>query len=178
MSDLRCCRFCYEAVTSNHAINLFSQKSNLVNLSSRLSELLQLPVSLSDGLSPYTCRLCRDRLLNLKRKLANTRDTIRGIYEHASRESQSQLSKKRTKETSGNFGVSPSTAKNQPPRKKIAACRTLFPQGAKHDIIKYQYVDSKLTDLNTISTSEVTSSLYCGAQTSTTNPQSQEQQSW
>ena len=118
MTDLRCCRFCYKAVTSNRAINLFSPKSNLVNLSSRLSELLQLPVSLSDGLSPYTCQLCRDRLLNLERKLADTRVTMRGIYEHANRESQSQLSKKRTKETSRNFGVSPSTAKKSATKEK------------------------------------------------------------
>ena len=70
MTDLQCCRFCYEAVTSNHAINLFFQKSNLVNLSSRLSELLQLPVSLTDGFSPYTCRLCRDSLLRERKNKA------------------------------------------------------------------------------------------------------------
>lgn len=74
MSDLRCCRFSLETIPSKHAANiLFFKNSDSTNLSARLSDLVQLPGLPSDGLSPYTCRLYRDRLLSMERKLAKVR---------------------------------------------------------------------------------------------------------
>lgn len=133
MSDLHCCRFCLETIPSKHAINLFSKNSNSVNLSGRMSDLIKLPVLPTDGLSPYTCRLCRDRLLTIERKLVEAREMIKSMYQRAHLQAQTgratMCTLKRPKETSGTVGVSPATAKNRPPSKRSALRRTLFPQG-------------------------------------------------
>ena len=139
--DLRCCRFCSEAVASKHSIGLFTNQAALSNLTTRLSTLLQLPISENDGLSSYSCRQCRDSLLNLERKLADTRNRVRAIYQRMSGKIsmaplvQNSVSDhgavKRTKDTSGGPGVSPATSKARPPSKRLTVSRTLFPQGMK-----------------------------------------------
>ena len=135
--DLRTCRFCADQVPSKHTVGLFTNQAALINLTTRFSTLLQLPVSSNDGLSKYCCRHCRDSLVNLERKLTDTRNRVRVVYQHAGIVTNTTMevpkrdlgTLKRAKDTSGGPGVSPATAKARPPCKKTAVSRTLFPPG-------------------------------------------------
>ena len=141
--DTRRCRFCGEVVSSNHSVGLFTTQANFDNLTAKLSVLLQLPISVDDGLSKFACRLCRNSLKSLEEKLAAKRSAVRAVYQRAgyvpgvARISLVQIppnrgcsTLKRPKDTSGGAGVSPATAKARPPSKRPTVSRTLFPQGS------------------------------------------------
>lgn len=151
--DVRRCRFCGEVVSSKHSVGLFTPQANFDNLAARLGLLLQLPVSANDGLSKFTCRLCRGSLENLEAKLAAKRSAVRAVYQRAgyvtgvARISLAQIppnqgssTLKRPKDTSGGPGVSPATAKARPPSKRPTVSRTLFPQGTKYLLRNIKYL--------------------------------------
>ena len=106
------------------------------NLAARLSTLLQLPVSATDGLSKFVCRSCKHSL-NLEEKLAVKRSAVRAVYQRAGYvvgipqiqlpSNQSSLTLKRPEDTSGGPGVSPATTRARPPSKRATVSRTLFP---------------------------------------------------
>ena len=53
------CRFCLKNVASNHSVGLFTIQAIGQDLSGRLSKLLLVPVTQSDGLSQSICRTWR-----------------------------------------------------------------------------------------------------------------------
>ena len=136
--DNQCCRFCSEVVSSNDVVGLSTPQATFDNLAARLSTLLQLPVSATDGLSQFVCRSCKHSLLNLEEKLAVKRSVVRAAYQRAgyvagipqiqSPSNRSSLTLKRPKDTSGGSGVSPATARARPPSKRATVSHTLFPQ--------------------------------------------------
>ena len=66
-----------------YSVGLFTNQANFDNLTARLSVLLQVSNSADDGLSKFTCQLCRDILKNLEEKLAAKRSAVRVVYQHA-----------------------------------------------------------------------------------------------
>ena len=88
-----------------------------------------MPVSIEDGLSQHICRFCLGKVETVERKLQALRqqalESIEKIMQASSR--------KRTKDTSSETGVSPSTAKARPPAKCMysTGARQLFPSVSK-----------------------------------------------
>ena len=62
-------KVCRYVVTSTHCLALFSKESLQKNVPGRLSKLLDLPVSSSDGLSTYLCRSCVNKFHTVESKL-------------------------------------------------------------------------------------------------------------
>ena len=93
-----------------------------------LSKVLDLPVSSSDGLSPYLCRSCMNKFYTVQSKLESLRTLAKVGYEKSgqfrsvvpacSSVSTVQPSKKRTKDTSG-VDASPHTLKARPLAKRV-----------------------------------------------------------
>ena len=120
------CRLCCNVVTSTHCLALFSKESLQKNLPGRLSKLLELPVSSSDGLSAYLCRSCVNKFHTAESKLDSLRTLARAGYEKGghnrsvlpSSSVTEQAAKKRTKDTSG-VDASPHTVQARPLAKRF-----------------------------------------------------------
>ena len=84
-----------------------------------------MPVSIEDGLSQHICHSCSGKVETVERKLQALRQQARESIEKIMQAS----SRKRTKDTSSETGVSPSTAKARPPAKRMysTGARQLFP---------------------------------------------------
>ena len=120
------CRLCLCELASKRAVALFSEVGLQQNWPSRLRELLRVPVSVEDGLSQHICRSCSGKVETVERKLQALRQQARESIEKIMQAS----SRKRTKDTSSETGVSPSTAKARPPAKRMpysTGARQLFP---------------------------------------------------
>ena len=120
------CRLCCNAVTSTHCLALFSKEALQKNVPGRLSKLLDLPVSSSDGLSPYLCRSCANKFHTVESKLESFRSLAKTGYEKGgqnrsvfpSSSVSVQAPKKRTKDTSGE-DASPHTVQARPLAKRF-----------------------------------------------------------
>ena len=119
------CRLCLCELASKRAVALFSEVGLQQNWPSRPRELLRVPVSIEDGLSQHICRSCSGKVETVERKLQALRQQARESIEKIMQAS----SRKRTKDTSSETGVSPSTAKARPPAKRMysTGARQLFP---------------------------------------------------
>ena len=123
-STTRVCRLCCSSSSSTRCSALFSKEAIQRDLPGRLSNLLQLPVSDSDGLSSYLCRTCMSKFTTVESKLESFRSMAKAGYEKGRQESQVPISsfcgsnpplastaaRKRTKDTSG-LEASPHTAR-------------------------------------------------------------------
>ena len=95
------CPICLDRALQKHAIALFTDGGTRMEWSTRLEELLHIPVSASDCLPPYICRGCRGKVESIEKKLGSLTEKARASYEKLSR----------TKPTSSAIGVSPANAK-------------------------------------------------------------------
>ena len=96
--------------------NLFTRKSVERGWAARITALLEVPISQQDNLPPYVCNKCTSRVSALEKAtvdLAAFKKSVRTVMQEA------HQSLKRTKETTGSFGVSPDTLRCRP-RSKMA----------------------------------------------------------
>lgn len=110
------CHLCRSVTTGNAAVALFSKKSSSQQLSSRISNLLDIDLpSQSDGIPPYVCCKCSRRFQRLEKAASELAD-----FRQLAKENQRhfQLQRKRPKETSGALSVTPDTARARPPAKR------------------------------------------------------------
>lgn len=118
------CRLCRSVVPAKRCMSLFTSIAIQKQLASRITTLLEVPVARSDGLPANICRACNSRLTSLEKALDDL-----AAFKDMARCSLSALNPrgpgKRTKETSGDIGVSPDTS-NQRPRSKQARKRLTF----------------------------------------------------
>ena len=80
-STTRVCRLCCSSSSSTRCSALFSKEAIQRDLPGRLSNLLQLPVSDSDGLSSYLCRGCMGKFTTVESKLESFRSMAKAGYE-------------------------------------------------------------------------------------------------
>ena len=103
---------------TTHAVCLFGPSANRQSLSSRISDLLDVPIAENDGYPEHVCEKCKRRLERLEKAaedLENFRSQANSSYIKLRTCRRGEL--KRTKETSSSVGISPDTAKNRPPSK-------------------------------------------------------------
>lgn len=111
------CRLCWASVPNvRKRTNLFSAISLKKEWPSRIATLLDVPVSKDDQLPPHVCSTCITRVERLERASTDLADFKRSARYSMSLGSRSL---KRTKETTGEVGVSPDTLRERP-RSKIA----------------------------------------------------------
>ena len=139
-SSKKLCRFCLSLTSPNHATSIFSSASNRVDLSTTLSSIFRVTVAPDERLSSYACRKCVDTALSLHSKLQSLQLMARENYHKRLSSVETQVRQaggapsgsiapqKRTKDTSSGPGISPTTMKSQPPRKRwLQMGKKLFP---------------------------------------------------
>jgi len=82
------CRFCCTLLDAQHSYSLFSKVCSGKNVAERFRNLLELPVSPTDGLSMYYCRACFSRLTRVEKTLEEMRSLARSSYSKARSSSQ------------------------------------------------------------------------------------------
>ena len=126
------CRLCSSVVERSHCIALYSADSVKCNLASRMTKLLEVPISQEDKLSNLVCRSCKGRFLTVESKLDSLRTIAKSSYQVYYPPVEQPSSRKRAKDTSGD-SASPNTMKARPASKRgVGRSKTLFP----HDICK------------------------------------------
>ena len=109
------CRLCWANIVDKNMTNLFTKKSLERGWAPRISALLDVPVSQDDYMPPHVCSKCITKVVALEKALmdlARLKRSAVNAMQHM------QRSLKRTKETSGEVGVSPNTQQARP-RSKI-----------------------------------------------------------
>lgn len=110
-TKLLVCRLCRDTVSDKRMTHLFTRKSQERGWASRITALLDIPVSIDDKFPPHVCSKCIARIVTLEKasmELAAFKRSVQSAMEHT------HLSLKRTKETSGEVGVSPDTLRERP----------------------------------------------------------------
>ena len=114
-SRLLQCRLCWANVVDKGMTNLFTNKSIEWGWATRISSLLDVAVSQDDHMPPHVCSKCITKVVALEKasvELAEFKRSAANAMQHM------QRSLKRTKETTGEFGVSPTTQRARP-RSKV-----------------------------------------------------------
>ena len=128
------CRICSSVVGHSHCIALFSGDSVKCNLVSRMTKLLEVPISQEDKLSNYVCRSRKGRFLTLENKVESMHTLAKSSYQAyypPDQQPSTESSRKRTKDTSGD-GASPSTMNACPASKRgVGRSKTLFPRDSR-----------------------------------------------
>ena len=70
-STEKLCRLCSETVKANRSYHLFGRSNSKYNWPSRITALLDIPVSDKDGCSPYVCQMCTRRIQSLENASAD-----------------------------------------------------------------------------------------------------------
>ena len=120
------CRICSSVVERSHCVSLFSPENIKSNLASRMSGLLEVPISKGDDLPDCVCRACKGKFITVETKLESLRALAKSSYKAQTYPEQQPSSRKRTKDTSGT-DASPCTTKSRPAAKRGVG-RTLFPE--------------------------------------------------
>ena len=110
---IKTCRLCNENVSAKRMTRLFSDKSSEQGWPRRIFDLLDIPVRPDDNLSSLVCSKCITRVKSLEIASVDLKAFKRSV----------RSSLKRSKETTGEVGVSPNILRERP-RSKVA--RTLF----------------------------------------------------
>ena len=105
-SKVLSCRLCWASVVDKNMTNLFTKKSLERGWASRITALLDVPVSQDDHMPPHVCSKCMTKVVALEKALTELAELKRSAL---SGMQQVQRSLKRTKETTGEVGVSPDT---------------------------------------------------------------------
>ena len=126
----RTCRLCQAAAAASHAVSLFSRASAKNNLPNRISSLLDVSIDASDGFPQYVCMKCKRRLESLE----SAAEDLKAFRTQAKDSYASFLTPmltplKRTKESSGEDGVSPDIVQARPRHKR----RTTFAEPKRLD---------------------------------------------
>ena len=103
-SSSRICRLCRSIIAPTRVVHLFSSTSIQKRLDSRIADLLEVPVDRNDGLPAYICHACSNKISSLEKaqaELAAFRAMAKCSYSAMERGPL-----KRTKQTSGDIGVS------------------------------------------------------------------------
>ena len=110
------CRICLSAVNRKHSTALFTATGLSQAWPSRIHDLLCIEVTKDDGLPSHICKSCRGKLVTIEVKL----HSLRALAQESLRKLQDERKgeRKRSKDTSGALGVSPSTANVRPPAKR------------------------------------------------------------
>ncbi len=149
------CRLCQSAVPSAHAVCLFGPSATRQSLSSRISDLLDVPIAENDGYPEHVCEKCKRRLERLEKAaedLENFRSQANSSYIKLRTCRRGEL--KQTKETSSSVGISPDTDKNRPPSKRRLTQKRLdFTQSKK-----------LLNFVNIVSSSKLNTTICCFTQ--------------
>lgn len=118
------CRLCHSEREYKHCTGLFTADKN-ANLSSRISELLQVPIEKGDGLPSMVCRICIGKFMTIESKLKTLKALAQASYQtylQSQNISESThhigCTRKRTQVTTG-IGVSPTTSRLQPLSKRF-----------------------------------------------------------
>ena len=130
MHTIAKCQICSSVVERLHCVSLFSPEMTKCNLASRMSRLLEVPISQEDPLLHYACRSCKGKFISMESKLESLRTLAKSSYQSLASscpEQQPSTNKKRTKDTSGDdVHVSPSMAKARLASKRgVGRSRTL-----------------------------------------------------
>ena len=113
MADTRVCRLCKTKISKQRAVALFSSSGFKQRWAPRISVLLEVPEpSPADLLPSHICEKCRTKVVSLEKAVADLTS-----FKKLARSSLEGRGVKRTKETSGNIGVSPDTIRQRPPSK-------------------------------------------------------------
>lgn len=110
------CRLCSGNAGDKNMTNLFTRKSLERGWALRISTLLDIPLKQDDHLSSHVCSKCMTRVVSLEKATADLA-AFKRLARSAMQDSHNSL--KRTKETTGDVGVSPNTLR-QRPRAKLA----------------------------------------------------------
>ena len=123
---------CKKNISSKKAVSLFSSRGIKQQLAGRIGKLLGVPQPAPDDQFPsFICESCQSKISFLEKaatELSRFKTLARcSLVQHGSIGESPLESRnlKRTKETSGEFGVSPDTAR-QRPRSKQARKRLSF----------------------------------------------------
>ena len=114
------CRLCSQNHVSKNMASLFNTAGIRDELPARITELIRVPVNERDGLPTCICQQCKRRVVALEKAvqgLAEFRKQCQQMYQDFVLSSV-PLSLKRTKESSGDVGISPDIARCRPPSKK------------------------------------------------------------
>ena len=123
------CRLWQIPVPRHRTVSLFGPKAVKESLSTRIIDLLDVPVGVNDGLPKYICEKCRRKLERLEKaaeELVEFRREVSRVYVQFKLKRREM---KRTKETSSAVGVSPDTARSRPPAKRLSPRQLDFDQG-------------------------------------------------
>lgn len=109
------CRLCQSDASVNNSISLFSKSSIQKNWAARISDLLLVDMATPNGgLPSQFCSKCCRRIERLEKAASDLAEFKKQARECCR---AFQLSRKRTKETSSDVGITPDTAKARPPIK-------------------------------------------------------------
>ena len=123
------CRLCNTATDPTKTVHVFSNIGIKNQSAKRITALLDVAVEKDDRISPHVCLMCTRRIVSLEKANADHK-----AFKDLAKSSLQQQSKKRTKETSGETGISPETARLRPSaklaRKKLVfdECKFIKPE--------------------------------------------------
>ena len=140
------CRFCGNTVLPKLSVALFTKDGLDRDLPGRISSVVDLPVSIEDGLSPYLCRPCMRKFQAAEkfRSIAKSSYEKQGYNKPAPPLHSPVVhgSRKRTKDTSG-LEASPHTAQARPLAKRstlaVVGRRLAFPPRQTSKILRLQF---------------------------------------
>ena len=123
------CRICSSVVERSHCVSLFSQEMTKCNLASRMSRLLEVPISQEDPLAHCACRSCKGKFISMESKLES-------LWTLANSNFQSLASSCPEQET-WYWRI---TAKTRPASKRgVGRSRTFFPSESCKRILDQNY---------------------------------------
>ena len=148
MADMKACRLCKKAMSSKRAVSLYSSRGISQQLAGRISKLLGVPKPVPDDQLPSCiCQGCQSKISFLEKavtelsrfKTLARSSLVQGSISESPLESRAL---KRTKETGGEFGVSPDTARQRPPSKQARKRLSFGSNGTHHTHLGHLKVSS------------------------------------
>ena len=123
MAGQVCC-LCRSTVSPTHYCSLVSPWALQNNLSSRLGDLLGIPVESTDGLPHIICNKCKRQFLTLE-KASQDMAAFQKLAQESFHAFSLRGDLKRKKECSTATGVSPDIIRARPPLKRLTACKKI-----------------------------------------------------
>ena len=115
------CRLCVTEQDKKHACSLISNNAVKERLSQRMGLLLGINIDLETEFSTYVCRPCKQQFDHIERALAKL-EKFKAMAKRSNGLFESRRSK-RTKQCSGNIGVSPEILRIRPASKRQPLAR-------------------------------------------------------
>ena len=112
------CRICLCTVQSCHSTALFSASSLHLDWPQRIHKLLDVDVLSEPGLPSHICKMCKGKFVSLEEKLRKMQILAQESMMKLKERQTGSGGRKRTKDTSGEVGVSPHTQRVRPQAKR------------------------------------------------------------